>query len=230
LIRKILFKQREENKQELSMSNQAPIFEETLRNYLNQVAQLDLTRMAKPLGIRVEQGEAFIPFFGRVYRVSSRSIFNPSGREPLHALSVVLCKYLLLFSEKAPQGGEDWVSYKDFRDAAPFVTGFVNNSERAIARNFTNRLNQLRAAAEQLGASPPDLELSYQFSARFEVLPRVPLLLLFNDEDEDFPAQCSLLFQRRAEEFLDMECLAIIGWLLADFLARVAGLGKRTVM
>jgi hypothetical protein len=58
----------------------------------------------------------------------------------------------------------------------------------------------------------------------------VPLLLLFNDEDEDFPAQCSLLFQRRAEKFLDMECLAIIGWLLADSLTQAAGLGERSVM
>ena len=55
------------------MSNQAPIFEETVRNYLNQVAQIDRTRIAETLGLRVEQGEVFIPFFGRVYRVS------PSG-------------------------------------------------------------------------------------------------------------------------------------------------------
>jgi hypothetical protein len=212
------------------MSNQAPIFEETVRNYLSEVVQADRTRMAETLGLRVEQGEVFIPFFGRVYRVSPRAIFNPSGQEPLHALSVVLCKYLLLCPDQVPRGGEDWVSYKDFRDAAPFVTGFVNNSERAIARNFTGRLDPLRAAAEQLGASRPALELSYQFSARFEALPRVPLLLLFNDEDEDFPAQCTLLFERRAEKFLDMECLAIIGWLLADSLAQVAGLKERTVM
>jgi hypothetical protein len=212
------------------MSNQAPIFEETVRNYLNQVARIDPVRIAESLGLRVEQGEVLIPFFGRFYRVSPRGIFDPSGREPLHALSVVLCKYLLLSPDQVPRDGEDWVSYKDFRDAAPFVTGFVNNSERAIARTFTHRLSPLRAAAEQLRALPPGLELSYQFSARFEALPRIPLLLLFNDEEEDFPAQCTLLFQRRAEKFLDMECLAIIGWLLADSLAQAAGLGERSVM
>jgi hypothetical protein len=74
------------------------------------------------------------------------------------------------------------------------------------------------------------MDWSYQFTARFEALPRVPLLLLFNDEDEDFPAQCTLLFQRRAEKFLDMECLAICGWLLADTLAGKAGRAGRTVM
>jgi hypothetical protein len=148
----------------------------------------------------------------------------------MHAVSVVLLKYLILSPGQVPPSGEDWVSYKDFKDAAPFVTGFVNHSERAIARNFSGRLEQLRAAARSLGAVPPSLELSYEFTGQIQALPQIPLLLLFNDEDEDFPAQCSLLFQRRAEKFLDMECLAIIGWLLADFLIQEAGLGQRTVM
>ena len=212
------------------MSDKAPIFEETVRQYLVRVAQLDLAGMAETLGITVEQREAFIPFLGKTYRVSPSRIIDASNREPIHAVSVVLLKYLILSPGRVPPGGEDWVSYKDFRDAAPFVNGFVNNSERAIARNFTGRLEQLQAAAGSLGALPPSLELSYQFTARIQALPQIPLLLLFNDEDEDFPAQCTLLFQRRAEKFLDMECLAIIGWLLADCLAQEAGLGPRTVM
>jgi hypothetical protein len=39
----------------------------------------------------------------------------------------------------------------------------------------------------------------------------VPILVLFNDADEEFPARCSVLFQRRAEHFLDAESLAVLG-------------------
>jgi hypothetical protein len=46
----------------------------------------------------------------------------------------------------------------------------------------------------------------------------VPLLLLFDDVDEEFPAQCKVLFERRSEHYLDPECLAIIGRLLNGFL------------
>ena len=212
------------------MSNPAPIFEETVRNYLAQVAQIDLVEVSETLAIRVERGVAFIPFLGRTHRVSPSGVFDASGLEPIHAVSVVLLKYLILSPGQIPPGGEDWVSYKDFKDAAPFVNGFVNNCERAIARNFSGRWKQLREAAGSLGSVPPPLELSYQFTGQIQALPQIPLLLLFNDEDEDFPAQCSLLFQRRAEKFLDMECLAIIGWLLADFLSQAAGLAPRTVM
>ena len=122
------------------MSAKAPIFEETVRNYLAQVAQIHLAGIAETLAVTVEQGEALIPFFGKTYRVSGSGVFDDSGLEPIHAIRIVLCRYLLLAPPALPREGEDWVSYKDFRDAAPFVSGFVNNSERSIARNFSGRL------------------------------------------------------------------------------------------
>ena len=58
---------------------------------------------------------------------------------------------------------------------------------------------------------------------RFRALPRVPLLLLFNDADEEFPAEARILFRANAERILDMECLAILGWLLSSKLIKQAG-------
>ena len=56
----------------------------------------------------------------------------------------------------------------------------------------------------------------------FEALPKVPILMLFNDGDDEFSARCLVLFERRAEKYLDMECLATVGWLLADYLHKAA--------
>jgi hypothetical protein len=53
----------------------------------------------------------------------------------------------------------------------------------------------------------------------FEALPRVRIYLIFNDADEDFPADCSLLFEKQAAQYLDMECLAMIGMVIAERLA-----------
>jgi hypothetical protein len=50
---------------------------------------------------------------------------------------------------------------------------------------------------------------------RFEALPRVSLLLLFNDRDDEFPAGCTVLFNRQAESYLDPESLAMTGGLLS---------------
>ena len=39
----------------------------------------------------------------------------------------------------------------------------------------------------------------------FTVLPRVPLMLLFWDADEDFEARASILFDSTAKDYLDIE-------------------------
>ncbi len=212
------------------MTDPSPAFEKTYRMYLAKLAGLDLEARAGILGYEVDAGEAVVPLLGRPHRVSPRGVTDPEGLQPVHSVSVVLCQYLLLGPSAEPRGGREWVTYKDFRDAAPFVDGFVNNSERAIARTFSGRLEALERACRGLGGEAPDIEVSCQLRKRFGALPRVPVVLLYNDEDEEFPAEATILFERRAERFLDMECLAILGWMLADGLAREAGAAGPTIM
>ena len=61
---------------------------------------------------------------------------------------------------------------------------------------------------------------------QFDALPKVPVIVLFNDADDEFPTQCSLLFERRAESYLDAECLAMIARLLLANLKRAARKGN----
>jgi Domain of unknown function (DUF3786) len=211
------------------MALRSPIFEETYKNYLAQVARIDLKACAVSLGIQAEGQNAVIPFFKQPYRLSPTGVLDPSGQQPAHAVSVVLCKYLLRCPTIEPQG-DNWVSFKDFKDAAPFVGGFVTNTERAIFIKFPGRLPALKDACLHSGGLPVDLGLSYDLSIRFEALPRIPMLFLFNDEDDEFPAQCAFLFQKKAEKYLDMECLAILGWFLTDSLLQAAGESQTTIM
>jgi len=198
---------------------QAQIFEKIYKDYLSQISGTDFDAVAEKLLIQVEGNEAIIPFFGNSYRVSAKGISDMSGKKPDHSICVVLFKYLLLCPGQEPKE-DDWVSYKDFRNAAPFAGAFVNNAERPIAANFSGRLDELRKASQMLGGIPLKTELSYQLSMRFDALPKVPLFLLFNDADDDFPAQCKILFERRAEKYLDMECLAMTGMSLSVYLKR----------
>ena len=195
----------------------ASVFKETYQNYLDQIGQIDLDSIAEKLGGRVEKDEMVLSFFGQPYRISSRGITDPFGKQPPMGISVVLCKYLLLCPD-IPSLDKEWVSYRDFKNTAPLVHSFINHTERPIVQNYSNRLKDLVAACEKLGGRDPGLNLNYQLIMILYPLPKVPLLLLFDDVDEEFPAQCKVLFERRAEHYLDPECLAIIGRLLNNFL------------
>ena len=198
------------------------IYEQTYKDYLSRIAELDFPFLADKLGLQLDGQDVIIPFFGEPYRISTRGITDPSNRQPHLSLSVILCKYLLMCPMIEPLGG-NWMSFKDFKDAAPLIRAFSNTVTRPIAETFSGRLAVLEKAGGKIGGYTPADGLSYDFSKRFDALPKVPLLLLFNDKDDEFPAQCSVLFEKRAEKFLDMECLAMVGMLFFEYLK--AGVG-----
>ncbi len=212
------------------MSDKNPVFEETYRNYIRQIGERDLARLASVLDVEYDGSALLVPLLGKLYRVSGSGIETSSGKRPSHAVIVTLTKYVTLCPDSPPANGMEWVTYREFRDAAPFVGGFAGNAESPVARNFSGRMESLQAACKKMEGLPIEESLPYQVVSRFQALPRVPILLLFNDSDEEFPSTCTLCFERRAERYLDMECLAMIGWLLSDALARTAGLGRDTIM
>jgi len=201
--------------------NKSSVFEETYTNYLAQIAGLDFKKIADRLGAEMVGEELIIPFFGKPIRVSAAGISEPSGGRPNFSVCVVLFKYLLLCPDHDP-AGNDWVSFKDFKDSAPFAGAFFNHIEIPLAKYFSGRLKDLEAACRGIHGHPPVATFSYDLCMQFTALPQIPVLLLYNDTDMEFPAQCAVLFERRAENYLDMECLAMVGILLFEHLKRAA--------
>ena len=198
------------------------VYEQTYKDYLSRIAELDSLYLADKLGIQLDGQTVIIPFFGKPYRISAKSITDPLNRQPHLSVSVILCKYLLMCPMLEPLGG-NWMSYKDFKNAAPLIQAFFNTVTHPIAETFGGRLAELETAGKKIGGHPPADQFSYDLAMQFNALPKVPVLLLFNDKDEEFPAQCSVLFEKRAEKFLDMECLAMVGMQFFQYLKAEAG-------
>jgi len=203
----------------IDLTENSPIFKKIYRDYLEQISGIDLKSVAEKLGIDIRNDEAIIPFFEKPYRISGKGVFDSSGLRPSHSACVVLFKYLLLCPEEEPSGRE-WVAFRDFKDAAPFVEGFSNTSEHEIEKKFTGKLPDLEKACIVSGGKAFDADFSYDLSMWLNPLPKVPVIMLFNDEYEVFRSKCVILFEKCAEKYLDMECLALIGMHLAGHLIK----------
>jgi len=196
----------------------APVFDEIYKNYLADVSAIDLNLVNSRLGIEVDEDTAIIPFYGIPHRVSGKGIIDAQERRPIHAVSVILCKYLLLCPKREPPAASEWVKYHNFKDAAPFAGGFRNTAEQPISRTFSGRPEDLKQACMALGGLPSEAPISCDLAIRFPALPKLNLLMLFNDRDDEFPADCSILFENHSDAYLDMECLAMLGMVLAVWL------------
>lgn len=188
----------------------AQVFRETYESYLQQIGEVDLAAVAEILGLEIEEDQARVDFFNRSYWIGSRGIHDKNAKIPDFSVCVVLCKYLLMCPHEIPDA-HGLAAFKDFKDAAPLVHFFANSVQKEVARKFEGATGALEEACRRLGGEAYAADLAYQIKYRFQGLPRVPVYLLFNDAEEGFAAQCTLLFEKSVASFLDMESVAMLG-------------------
>lgn len=203
------------------MTEKSSVFKETYDHYREKIRAVDLAAVATPLGGEPVADGVRILFFGRPFMVTRSGVTDDQDRRAPFDVCIVLFKYILMCPDSPPEAGE-WTAYRDFKNAAPLIHYFAANAENAVVKAFSGKVDALHRAAKSLGGRPPTEALSYDLAYCFDALPRVTLLMLFNDAEEEFDAQCSILFRRNTESYLDMECVGILGAQLASYIKDAA--------
>ncbi len=208
------------------MSLVSPVFEQHYRDYLLQLASLEIETIGPDLGgrmINTPQGPVVcLPYFNTVYNISSQGITDPFGEKPGYDTCIVLCRYLIMGKDpKRGNPASEWVAFRDLKDSGPLIMYFKDNVEQAILKVLTGRLAEFKAGMDRLKVRVPDLDVQYDLAVQVDALPRIPVLLLFNDAEEGFPGSCSVLFKQGVETYLDAECIAMVGYRLAVLIGNV---------
>ncbi len=193
------------------------LFEKIYQDYVSQIRKIDLKDFAKKAGVKWDGNNLIIPLFSKPFYVSKDGIKNSFFKRPSHMEVVVLSRYIISYPEKEVKEGE-WCHYRDFKDSKPLLDSFYNNVEKKIADAFKGRKALLEKSCKRLNGIPYNEGWSWELSFLFHALPNIPVVLLFNDEEEGFPSECKLLFRRSVERYLDMESVAILGMILTEYL------------
>ena len=204
------------------MAEPNPVFQKNYGDYLRQLDNTNLSLWESVLDITVDEQRrtAQIPFFQTLYRVSPFGVVNEQGRRPDYGTCVILLKYLLMCPQQVPCN-KDWITYRDFADSGQTQkVGLADYATATISKRYSGSLERLKAAVSALGGRPPETDYPYDLLAVIPALPRIPILFLFNDADEQFPARASILYERRAAHFLDAECRVMVDWYLLEHLKR----------
>lgn len=195
------------------------VFEETYARYLAEIGKIDYLAKAEMLGAGRNGNSLVISLYDQDYFVSADGIVEVSGTETPAAVRVILSNYVLRCERFELHGTDPYRTFRDFRDASPLISYFTTNTNKTLETTFSGRRDALLEVSRNIGGIEQESE-GYDCSLIFHALPRVPVVLNFNDRDELFPASCSVLYRASAEQFLDMECLAMTGTLLAGKLIR----------
>lgn len=201
-------------------SDQPTNYEEVYEGLVDRLARADYRHAIGHLGARDAGEQVAVDVLGRTCLIGPQGVEAADGGALDLTIRICLAYYILRGGAGDLTGR--WAAYRDFKDGAFFHASFARIVETKIARDFSGRAAVLGRAARKLAGEPISMGLGGDLCLRFPVLPNVPLGLVFYDEDEDFPSSARVLYDTSAPEFLDMECLAVLGLILTDQLALAA--------
>jgi len=193
--------------------------EQALRALLSSIGTADLTVLAeRSLGSFIATPEEAVDlrFLDGSYRATRTGVSSLRGDVPSVSVKILLLIYLTRASGR-PESGV-WISYRDLPNTVSKSKSFEEAASR-VAKAFSGDSDRLERTVRSLGGRPADSS-SADKAFCIQVLPRVSVLLLFWDEEEEFPARVSLLLDRAVLDYLDQEAIVFMAEALA---ARLLG-------
>lgn len=203
------------------MAERSDVFDRTYAAYLEQIAAQDLSGIARGIGARTTGDGIILSFFGADHTIAESGISGPDGRKPPFDVCVILSRYVIMWPGAPLAETGEWVPFRDFRDAGPLTGYFATEVIGPMGEHYADRLDSLSHACREVGGRAAPIDVNCDLAVTFEALPTLRLLLMFNDRDEDFPAEAALLFNRGADRYLDPECLAMAGGYLGRRLVAI---------
>ncbi|HJW90501.1 MAG TPA: DUF3786 domain-containing protein [Anaerolineales bacterium] len=143
-----------------------------------------------------------------------------SSGESLLTYQQAMLLYYFTTSDGTPPAGK-WISFSELPDGRFYHTAFQGYTGKAVAQAYGNDLVAFRRAAErQGGLSRAFGDAAYAFQA----MPRVSLLVVYWQGDEDFTPVCQILFDAAASHHLPTDACAVLGNSLAKILIKKSSL------
>lgn len=158
------------------------------------------------------RGSFYLSFFGQEARVSfPEFVATGSQGGPLDPSVQALLAYYFSTADGAALEGR-WVSFGELPGGRFYQQAYQGYSGGELSRKFGRDGSGFDAAAIRLGGMPHRLG---DRAFIFQALPRLPLLAVFWQGDEDFPSSYQILFDACATHYLPVDVCAILGGRLA---------------
>ncbi len=190
----------------------------------SKAASMEINDLPKRIGGHIisfeEQPAIELPYFNETIIITHDRIVKPSGETVSRWEQVFIYNHLAQGGSSLPSG--KMKSFKEFPNTVSKVKSMVEQVELPIQNRYAGKNKNLVDLCIRLGGVNTTSEPngSADVSIAFTPLPRVPVVLLFWDEDpkEAYGAEAKLLFDETVTEHLDIESIMFLSEKIKDLL------------
>jgi len=186
--------------------------------------------MAAASGVAYQEGEADhgvfqVPYLGRNLEITyPEGVVFLDGESAVVSISIVVLHYLS--RSVGPLSLADPLRFQGVPDASAYVSAFRLHAEIPLVERFGDHGDAFLQVVEGLGGIPqggetggdPDPEVMWEVP----FLPHLPVGVRLGLAGEGLPAECVILFPRRAAYVYHVEDLAVVGELLSARMLEMA--------
>jgi hypothetical protein len=186
----------------------------TLEKAQKRFAAAEPSFMAEKSGAlyRPEDRSFTLPFLKETYRITYPGGEVTGEQGETNIIYQILYLHYLSDASGMPLKGE-WISFKELPGGQIYITPFQNRAVKPFSKIFGSQPENFTRAAEKLGGEKARYgDLSYILP----VFPRVPVMLVLWQGDEEFPPAGTILFDATAGSYLPTEDYAMLSGLLVS--------------
>ena len=160
-----------------------------------------------------------LPYFSDSIIITKQGVFKKDGSNLTRWEQVFIHNHMAQGGSKLPS--KKWKGLVEFPNTVSKIKSMVEHVEAPLIERFTGKPDELLAAAEQLGGlDMTDVIKSADLALLFRPLPRIPVMLMFWDEDkiDGFETEIKLLFDETITDHLDIESIMFLSERLSQLL------------
>jgi hypothetical protein len=168
---------------------------------------LDFEKIARGIGAELTEGVLRVRCLGRDFTIA------PDGSVATRGRMTPWIKILLLHYIRTSGHGDmsgRWASFSELRGGMVKASSFLRDCEDPLRELFDCDLQGKERGLIALGAERRG-DFPTKFAWHLFLLPRIPVVLLYWPEEEEFPSKVKILFDSTADRFLDAESLIFLG-------------------
>lgn len=188
-------------------------------------ASMNITDLPERIGGELikEGGDPVLklPYFKGFILIKTEGVFGADGLSLNRWEQVFIYNHIAQGGKVLPTG--KWKGLEEIPNTVSKMKSMKSHVEEPLTERFQGRTDELRESAVKLGGidmSKPDASGETVFL--FRPLPKLPVMLLFWDQEEGFEAKAKLLFDETITEHLDIESIMFLSERLRQLLCETA--------
>lgn len=189
--------------------------EDALKWSKERAASMEIADLQKRIGGTIVENDGQkaleLPYFNETILIEPGKLRKTSGNELTRWEQVFIFNHLAQGGDSLPTG--QWKGLVELPNTVSKVKSMKKHVEAPLIERFAGKAAELLKAGEAAGAKVVnDGGIEANVAMLFNPLPRVPVMLLFWDEEqgEDYGAEVKLLFDKTVVDHLDIESIMFL--------------------